>query len=132
MRFNTIDLTEPVPVCGRGTVLKNGVCVVEEQPQLTTQKTTTKLPNWIKNNAGWWSSGAIEDRDFSKGIEYMIKEEIIHIPQVQMEKEMGTFSVGKISDWIKNNAKWWSEGKISDDDFSKGIEYMVKVGIIKI
>jgi len=98
----------------------------------TTQKTTTKLPNWIKNNAGWWSSGAIEDRDFSKGIEYMIKEEIIRIPQVQTEKEMGTFSIGKIPDWIKNNARWWSEGKISDDDFSKGIEYMVKVGIIKI
>ena len=37
-----------------------------------------------------------------------------------------------IPDWIKNNAKWWSEGKISDDDFSTGIEYMVKVGIIKV
>ena len=74
----------------------------------------------------------IEDRDFSKGIEYMVKEEIIRIPQVQTEKEMGTFSVGKIPDWIKNNAKWWSEGKISDDDFSKGIEYMIKVGIIKV
>jgi len=98
----------------------------------TTQKTTTKLPDWIKNNARWWSSGAIEDRDFSKGIEYMIKEEIIRIPQVQTEKEMGTFSVGKIPDWIKNNARWWSEGKITDDDFSKGIEYMVKVGIIKV
>jgi len=93
---------------------------------------STKLPDWIKNTAGWWSSGAIEDRDFSKSIEYMIKEEIIRIPQVQTEKEMGTFSVGKIPDWIKNNAKWWSEDKISDDDFSKGIEYMVKVGIIKI
>jgi len=93
---------------------------------------STKLPDWIKNNAEWWSSGKIDDKDFAGGIEYMIKEKIIRIPQVQTEKEMGTFSVGKIPDWIKNNAKWWSEGKISDDDFSKGIEYMVKEGIIKV
>jgi len=106
--------------------------VTSEVAKLTIITAKTVLPDWIKNNAAWWSSGAIEDRDFSKGIEYMIKEEIIRIPQVQTEKEMGTFSVGKIPDWIKNNAKWWSEGKISDDDFSKGIEYMIKVGIIKI
>jgi len=96
------------------------------------EPTKTKLPDWIKNNAKWWSSGAIEDRDFSKGIEYMVKEGIIRIPKIESEKEIASFSVGKIPDWIKNNAKWWSEGKISDDDFSKGIEYMVKEGIIKV
>ena len=106
--------------------------VTSEIAMLTVVSAKTELPNWIKNNAEWWSSGKIDDKDFAGGIEYMIKEEIIRIPQVQTEKEMGTFSVGKIPDWIKNNAKWWSEGKISDDDFSKGIEYMVKEGIIRI
>ena len=106
--------------------------VRSEIAKLTIITTKTELPDWIKNTADWWSSGAIDDRDFSKGIEYMIKEKIIRIPQVQTEKEMGTFSIEKIPDWIKNNAKWWSEGKISDNDFAKGIEYMVKVGIIKI
>ena len=114
------------------TEIETEVETTTEITPTSTQKTTIILPDWIKENAKWWSSGAINDRDFSKGIEYMIKEEIIRIPQVQTEKDMGTFVVGKIPDWIKNNAKWWSEGLLSDEDFSKGLEYMVKEGIIKI
>ena len=44
-------------------------------------------------------------------------------------------AVGKIQpipDWIKNTAKWWAEGKISDEEFVRGIEYLVKEGIINV
>ena len=34
--------------------------------------------------------------------------------------------------WIKNNAGWWSENKISDDDFIAGIEYLVENNIIRV
>jgi hypothetical protein len=34
--------------------------------------------------------------------------------------------------WIKNNAKWWSEGKIGDSDFVSGVQYLIKQGIMKI
>jgi hypothetical protein len=34
--------------------------------------------------------------------------------------------------WIKNNAEWWSEDKINDDDFISGIEYLVNQRIINI
>ncbi|OLE40694.1 MAG: hypothetical protein AUG16_03050 [Thaumarchaeota archaeon 13_1_20CM_2_39_20] len=34
--------------------------------------------------------------------------------------------------WIKNNAKWWSEGQIKDSDFTKGIQYLINQGIMKI
>ena len=33
--------------------------------------------------------------------------------------------------WIKNNAKWWSEGNISDQNFLDGIEFLIENGIIK-
>lgn len=32
--------------------------------------------------------------------------------------------------WIKNNAGWWSQELITDDDFVKGIQYLVEQGII--
>ena len=38
----------------------------------------------------------------------------------------------KIPSWVKNNAKWWSEGKIGDNDFVKGIQYLIQSGIMKI
>jgi len=34
--------------------------------------------------------------------------------------------------WVKNNAKWWADNKISDGDFITGIEYLVKNNIISI
>ena len=34
--------------------------------------------------------------------------------------------------WIKNNAGWWSDDKISDNDFISGIEYLIKNRIINL
>ncbi|HJU13370.1 MAG TPA: hypothetical protein VJ792_02830 [Candidatus Nitrosotalea sp.] len=34
--------------------------------------------------------------------------------------------------WVKNNAKWWSQGQIGDDQFVQGIQYMIQQGIIQI
>ena len=44
-------------------------------------------------------------------------------------------AVGKhepVPEWIKNNARWWAEGKITEDEFVKGIEYLVTKGTIKV
>ena len=37
-----------------------------------------------------------------------------------------------IPSWIKNNAKFWSQGEIGDSDFVKGIQYLLEQGIIKV
>jgi len=34
--------------------------------------------------------------------------------------------------WVKNNAGWWSAGKISDEDFLSGIKYLIENSIIKV
>ncbi len=85
------------------------------------------IPDWIKNNAMWWSEGKIGDSDFTKGLQYLIEQDIIKIPAT----EKGT-EAQKIPDWIKNNAKWWSEGKIGNSDFVKGIQYLIQNGIIAV
>ncbi|MCH8832889.1 MAG: 6-bladed beta-propeller [Thaumarchaeota archaeon] len=87
------------------------------------------IPDWIKNNANWWADDQISDDDFASGIQFMIKQSIIVIPELGETEET---TKQKIPDWIKNNARWWSEEKISDEDFANGIEYMVKNGIIQV
>jgi hypothetical protein len=37
-----------------------------------------------------------------------------------------------IPSWIKNNAKWWSQGQLPDDQFIKGLQYMIQHGIMQI
>ncbi len=34
--------------------------------------------------------------------------------------------------WIRNNAKWWADDLISDEDFIQSIQYLVEKGIILI
>lgn len=41
-------------------------------------------------------------------------------------------SESQIPLWIKNNAKWWSEGSIEDSDFVQGIQYLIQKGVMKI
>jgi len=38
-----------------------------------------EIPAWIKNNACWWSQGAITDGDFVNGLQFLIKEGIIKV-----------------------------------------------------
>ncbi|MGY5149175.1 MAG: polysaccharide deacetylase family protein [Candidatus Nitrosopumilus sp. bin_68KS] len=84
------------------------------------------LPEWIKNNAGWWAEGTIDDKTFVQGIEYLVKQKIIKVS----EKSQLQTGMKDVPEWIKNNAGWWAEGTIDDKTFVQGIEYLVKNGII--
>ena len=88
-----------------------------------------KIPQWIKNNAAWWSEGQLSDADFTNGLEFLIKENILDIP-----KDLSTVesSESVIPVWLRNNAAWWSEGILSDSEFLKGIEWMITNGVIDI
>ena len=98
------------------------------KPSGSASQTTYSIPDWIKNNAKWWSEDKIGDNDFVSGIQYMIKEKIMKIP----ETKKGTSTSNQIPSWIKNNAGWWSDGTISDDDFVRGLQYLITQGIMTV
>ena len=37
-----------------------------------------------------------------------------------------------VPEWVKNNAKWWSEGSISEADYITSLEYLISNGIIDV
>lgn len=85
------------------------------------------VPDWVKNNARWWSSDDISDDEFINGIEHLIETGVISIePSERSSAEQ------EIPDWIKNTAKWWADDHMSDDEFIKSIQYLVKKGIIRV
>lgn len=90
-----------------------------------------KLPNWIKTNAAWWVDGYIDNRDFAKGIEYMIKQEIIQVHEIKTTVKPNLL-IDEIPGWVKTNAKWWVQGHITDEEFRQTIEYLIKEGVIRI
>ena len=38
----------------------------------------------------------------------------------------------EVPDWIKNNAKWWTEGKISEQEYLDAIKFLIDNQIIKV
>lgn len=132
------------------------------------------VPEWIRNNAAWWSDNQIGDTDFLKGIEYLIENNIIVIlnlpepkpipsfvnqqedpyhyiqrytnepsykdwfdrnyPEYTIYEAVGLPEPGQdlVPNWIRNNAQWWSDGLISDDEFLQGIKFLVETGVIHI
>lgn len=96
-------------------------------PSMSVDTLSSKVPNWIKNNAKWWAEGQVDDKSFVQGIQYLIKQKVITISQTQTSA-----SSNDIPSWVKNNAKWWADDQISENDFLKGIEYLVSIGIIRI
>ena len=93
-----------------------------------TENAHAQVPEWVKNTAGWWSDDLISDKDFLKGIEFLLNEQIIQISKVTTSQEKSE----TIPDWIKNNAGWWADGQIRDSDFLNGIQFLVENGIISV
>jgi len=91
-------------------------------------QSNSNVPEWVKNNAGWWAEGTIDDESFIQGIQFLIKDGIMEIPPTAQ----GTSSNNKIPSWIKNNAGWWAEDILDDDSFIQGIKWLISSGIINI
>ena len=87
------------------------------------------VPEWVKNNAGWWSEGQIDDTAFLQGIQFLIKEGIMIIPPTEMSESVSSQAVPA---WIKNNAGWWATDQIDDSAFVQGIQYLIQEGIIVV
>ena len=47
---------------------------------ITALAADSSVPDWIKNNAQWWSEGSISEADYIKSLEYLIINGIIQIP----------------------------------------------------
>lgn len=88
-----------------------------------------QIPQWVHNNAKWWSEGSLGDNDFVQGVQYLIQQKIIVIPKTTLSSTQHT---NQIPPWVKGVAGWWASGKISDEEFIKGIQFLVEAGIIKV
>jgi len=55
----------------------------------------------------------------------------INTPSSDIQKSANSIKE-KVPSWVKNNAKWWTQGTIGDSDFVGGLQYLIKEDIIKV
>jgi len=103
---------------------------------ISSAQEDTQIPGWIKTVASWWAIGDISESEFLTGIEYLINNNILRLSfipcSIITEDQNVSSSAGLVPNWVKNNAKWWSEGLIGDIDFINGLNYLIGEQIIKI
>jgi len=112
----------------KSTVNTSSFMVVIGNTPITTSD-TSEIPVWIKNNAGWWAEGSIDDSSFVLGIQFLVQEGFMKIP---ITLQGNGSESNEIPVWIKNNAGWWAEGSIDDSSFVLGIQFLVQEGFMKI
>jgi len=70
-------------VSGIEYLINNNIILLDFVPcndKIQSQYGDTKsVPDWIKNNAIWWSENLIDDTDFINGLQYLIEHKIIKI-----------------------------------------------------
>jgi hypothetical protein len=84
------------------------------------------IPPEFKVVADSWSKGQTSDKLFAAHIQTLIQYGIIKIDNYQPN------NTAFFPSWFKNNATWWSNGAISDDDFGLAIKYLVDSKIILV
>jgi len=92
------------------------------------------IPQWVKSNAKWWNENQIGDDDFIKGMEYLVRSDVLIVPDKNSANTSNSvdISIKQIPSWLKDNAGWWADGLLSDEEFLNGIQYLVEKKIIQI
>jgi len=78
------DISENEFLTGIEYLINNNIILIDFVPcnyeiQDQTISPSKSVPDWIKNNAIWWSDNLIDDTDFINGLQYLIEHKIIKI-----------------------------------------------------
>jgi len=68
---------------GIGFLIKNKIIQIHDLPTTPVGEISIEndivIPSWIKNNAGWWADGQIDDSSFVSGLQWLISNGIMTI-----------------------------------------------------
>ena len=113
-------------------------CVKDPNQVFERSDYTKIIPDWIKNNAGWWANDDIEEKEFLSALNYLLSNEIlrINIPREEfhMELDSQTYHVTKYNS-AKMKLSGWYEGDFQDkircDLWEPGEEWATKMTITR-
>jgi len=60
---------------------------------------TKSIPDWIKNNANWWSENLIDDTDFINGLQYLIEYKIIKLDNKKIQGKVSLEDITFSPSW---------------------------------
>jgi len=98
---------------------------------VSKSNSTVSLGDKYKNDGTYWAeliNPITGDFDFVKFAIGSQSSQISNPPQTSPPVKPTI----QIPNWVRSNAGWWAKGGMADDDFIKGIQYLIQQGIMKI
>jgi hypothetical protein len=101
------DISENEFLTGIEYLINNNIILLHNIPcneKIESQITSSAkmVPDWIKNNASWWSDNLIDDIDFINGLQYLIKHKIIKIDNKKILGQVPLEDIKFSSTWQVN------------------------------
>lgn len=93
---------------------------------VTVGNNFVKIPDWFKQTTQFWVNNNTSDREYTKAIQFLISQKIVHIPFTNQGDDIDS----EIPIWIKTNSQNWIDGNASTDEFSIGISWMIERGLV--
>ena len=84
------------------------------------------IPPQFKIVAGLWADNQTSTNLFSTHIADLLSSGIFAADNYKVQ------NMTVVPSWFKSDAKWWSTGAISDNDFGRAVEYLLEAGIMKV
>ena len=114
--------------------------IMDPEPGVDDIKKVLDIPEWIKNSIEIWSEDKINDDSFIQGIQFLVQEQIIDITMESNVSEVKDTNIRifeeekitRVPDWVKDNAGWWVEGLLSDEEFINSIKFLLEKETIMI
>jgi hypothetical protein len=117
-----------------------GFSLVETGPDTGVFQGVFKIPSQICNKDGTRlisAAGGTIDLKYHDFRDYLGQPNIFSLSRETSTTNTktdtsNTKTTTEIPEWIKNNARWWSSGTVSDKEFIDSIEFLAKEKIITI
>jgi len=68
-------------VAGIEYLIQNEIITIQDDQVIASSYSSNDIPEWIKNNAGWWSEDLITEKEFIDGLQWLISNGIIEVTE---------------------------------------------------
>src|SRR5207249_6208652 len=86
------------------------------------------MPYWLKNDARWFGEDQISDTEFVNVIQWLVDKRMIQVEYTPIEVQADL----PVPASVKNIVYYWAQAKVSDGIFLGTVQYLIKVGIVKL
>lgn len=98
---------------------------IEKYPDDTSTKKISIVTNFVIGSNLWQIDSIMLESRFDHGIK-ITQESIQSFRFLDKAETIKPI----IPEWVRNNAHWWADDQISDDEFVHGLQYLIKEEII--